>query len=188
MGGNASRLQKRSDLSPRNFEAAKQHEWETSPFTAHFAVFNSIPRRLRECIAITRGPTHYKGKSRDLDRLVCNQHNYDSTSLIVHLDVSIFPPNGGSPQRPAKLNGNSSNLGSPQPRPPKTAPPRCLLKLSTFLFTSAATFRRMPPSAPGVLARRCRLVHGAKQLDSARKAALECEVTARVVRNLKLAR
>jgi hypothetical protein len=73
MWGNvSSRLQKRSDLSPRNFEVAIQHEWETIPYYAHCAVFNSIPnKRLRECIAIFEGTTHYKGKSRVLDRLVC---------------------------------------------------------------------------------------------------------------------
>jgi hypothetical protein len=55
----SSRLQKRLDLSPRNFEAAIQHEWETIPYSAHCAVFNSIPKRLRECIANDGGTTHY---------------------------------------------------------------------------------------------------------------------------------
>ena len=55
----SSRLQKRLDLSPRNFEAAIQHEWETIPYSAHCAVFNSIPKRLRKCIANDGGTTHY---------------------------------------------------------------------------------------------------------------------------------
>jgi hypothetical protein len=55
----SSRLQKRLDLSPRSFEAAIQHEWETIPYYAHCTVFNSIPKRLREYIAIDGGTTNY---------------------------------------------------------------------------------------------------------------------------------
>jgi hypothetical protein len=60
-----------SDMSIRNFEAAIQHEWETTPYSAHCAVFNSIPKRLRERIDNDGETTHYQGKFRVLDRLTC---------------------------------------------------------------------------------------------------------------------
>jgi hypothetical protein len=54
----SSRLHKRSDLSPRDFDAAIQHEWETITYSAHCAVFNSIPKRLRESIANDEETNH----------------------------------------------------------------------------------------------------------------------------------
>jgi len=55
----SSRLQKRSDLSPHNFEAAMHHEWKSIPQSTHSALFNSIPNRLKECISEGGGMTHY---------------------------------------------------------------------------------------------------------------------------------
>ena len=166
------------DLSPRNIEAATQQEREAPPFSTYSVVFNSIPKRLRECIAIVGGTSHYKGESWVLHRLVCKMN----TMMISLLDlfytwtILIFPCSGGIPQSPAKLNGNSSKLASSsrdrQPRERtflSTCRPCCSRRLPIF--------RSMPPP-PGELARRCRLF---KQLGSARKAAHECKATVRVV-------
>jgi hypothetical protein len=67
----SSRLQKILDLSPRNFEAVVRHEWETIPYSAHCAVFNSICKGLSKCIANDGETTHYKVECNIWDMLAC---------------------------------------------------------------------------------------------------------------------
>jgi transposase len=94
----------------------------------------------------------------------------------------VFPSSGGRPQNRAKINGNSSKLCSPQPRPPAAnrAGGLSFPLVELIAHVDCLSFRSMSPF-PGVRARRWRLVHEAERLGSARKAAQECKATVRVV-------
>ena len=59
-----SRLQKNigHDATQKNELAGIHHKWETIPYFMHCAVFNSIPKRIREGIVAADGrPTRNKG-------------------------------------------------------------------------------------------------------------------------------
>ena len=55
----ANALRKRQGLTPRNFRDALMDEWEAVPTRVLMNMYNSIPRRLRACIANHGGATKY---------------------------------------------------------------------------------------------------------------------------------
>ena len=55
----ASKLRKRSDLTPRNFKDVVNQEWENIPETTCMSLHDSIKRRLQACINSNGGHTKY---------------------------------------------------------------------------------------------------------------------------------
>jgi hypothetical protein len=55
----AKRLQARTDMSARNFEDAVFEEWKKLPQSAMRALYTSIRRRLKACLAEKGGSTKY---------------------------------------------------------------------------------------------------------------------------------
>ena len=63
-------------LVPTQFRCGFTRVWETIPYFAHCAVFNSIPKRVRECIANDGETSHYYAKCRVLDRVACKSTQF----------------------------------------------------------------------------------------------------------------